>query len=120
MGLAREQFHNLVRQALIELGRRRLARVTDQFGHTHFDDLFNPEHQRAMSSGELVDDYLSARRHAAKLDHISTCCERAARKRLISRNPATGLKLLVQEERKTATSRRQILIQPELELARVL
>lgn len=67
-GSAREQFHAMVRRALIELCRRRLARVSDQFERSHFDDLFNPAHRREMSFGEMADDYLAARKHAAKLN----------------------------------------------------
>lgn len=68
-GLSREHFASLIRRALIELSRRRLARFEHQFDETHFDELFNPSHQRQVTFGQLAEDYLAARKDAAKLNN---------------------------------------------------
>lgn len=69
VGPAREQFFALVRRALLEMTRRRLARATDDFGRVHFDEMFNPSRVPSISFGALADDYLSWKKEIGKVNN---------------------------------------------------
>ena len=45
----------VVRRGLLELERRRLGRVAEDFSRSHFDDLFNPDAPRRVVFKELAD-----------------------------------------------------------------
>lgn len=68
VGPARDQFHALVRRALLELTRRRLARATDDYGRAHFDELFNPSRGPEMTFGALAEDYLAWKREVGRVN----------------------------------------------------
>jgi integrase len=68
IGSAREQFYALVRRALLELTRRRLARATDDFGRAHFDEIFNPSRGPDITFGALVEEYLAWKKEVGRVN----------------------------------------------------
>jgi Domain of unknown function (DUF6538) len=57
-GLPWPAFAEMVRRALLELDRRRVARLNDNHERTFFDQLFAPYHRQTASFGELADQVL--------------------------------------------------------------
>ena len=54
-------FAELVRRALLEIDRRKLARLGDDHQHAFFDQLFNPVRPPDTTFGELADQFLELR-----------------------------------------------------------
>jgi hypothetical protein len=53
-----EALAELVRRALLELSRRRLARLSDDHSRTFFDQLFDPRRPPHVTFGELAEQWL--------------------------------------------------------------
>ena len=77
-GIARDQlgaqasaFHELVRRALIELDRRRLAHNADDHCRQTFDELFNREKPPKVAFSELAKQRLQRIQEEASSNHIS-------------------------------------------------
>jgi integrase len=54
-------FAELLRRALLEIDRRKLARLGDDHQHAFFDQLFNPVRPPDVTFGELADQFLELR-----------------------------------------------------------
>ncbi len=60
-GVVRDEFATLVRRALIEIQRRKLARYDNNYDRTFYDTLFDPVIRSGTSFGRLCDQYLATR-----------------------------------------------------------
>src|SRR5262249_26318260 len=56
---------------LLELDKRRLARLADDHRYAFFDQLFNPSRQPRVSFGELADQYLQLTEEDAETNRLS-------------------------------------------------
>jgi integrase len=66
-----EALAELVRRALLELARRRHARLADDHSRTFFDQLFDPGRPPAPSFGELADQCLMLSEENADVNSLS-------------------------------------------------
>jgi integrase len=67
----REALAEYVRRALLELTRRRHARLADDHGRTFFDQLFNPGRPPTPTFGELADQCLRLSEEDAAINNLS-------------------------------------------------
>lgn len=63
-------FAELVRRALLELDRRRLARVSDDHASTFFDALFDPDRPPVPTFGEIASQFLEWRLTEAAANRV--------------------------------------------------
>lgn len=63
-------FAELVRRALLELDRRKLAHLDDDHRHTFFDQLFNPAQPPDVTFGSLADQFLELRLADATANNV--------------------------------------------------
>ncbi|WP_036289979.1 site-specific integrase [Methylosinus sp. PW1] len=63
-------FAELVRRALLEIDRRKLARLDDDHQHVFFDQLFNPQSPKQTTFGELADQFLKLRLAEATANNV--------------------------------------------------
>jgi integrase len=66
-----EALAELIRRALLELSRRRHARLSDDHTRTFFDQLFDPERPPAPTLGELADQCLRLSEEDAEVNGLS-------------------------------------------------
>jgi integrase len=64
-------FLDLVRRAVLELQRRTLARLDDNYGSPYFDELFNPAKQPSLNVRELAEQLLADKREEAELNGLA-------------------------------------------------
>lgn len=65
------EFEQIVRRGLIEIDRRRVARLNDEYDRTFFDPLFDPARPSALTFGQLIDQYLKGVHEDAEINNIS-------------------------------------------------
>ena len=69
--ISRQEFAELIRRGLLELGQRRAARLGDKFSRSFFDALFDPTMPPPVAFGELADEYLRAVHEDAEVNGVS-------------------------------------------------
>jgi integrase len=63
------EFTELVRRALLELDRRRLARLDDDHRHAFFDHQFDPSYRPNVGFGELATQFMQLKQEDAAENH---------------------------------------------------
>jgi hypothetical protein len=66
-----DEVEQLARRALLELSRRKIARLDDDFTRPFFDHLFNPVAAKPVTFGELADQYLRQELEAAQINGVT-------------------------------------------------
>jgi hypothetical protein len=61
----------LVRRGLLELGRRHLARLDDDYSRSHYDTLFDPTRRTRATFKELADQYVRDASEDAEINGLS-------------------------------------------------
>jgi hypothetical protein len=65
-------FLDLVRRAVLELKRRTLARLNDEYGSPYFDGLFDPAKPPPLNVRELAQQLLADKREEAEVNGLAT------------------------------------------------
>lgn len=65
------RFVEAVHRALVEISRRKQARVSGQFDRAFFDALFDPARKPVPSFGDLAEQYVTEKLNEAEINNIS-------------------------------------------------
>jgi len=69
--LPHDFFMEAVRRALLELEKRRHARISDDYGHTYFDETFDPRRPAEATFGQIAEQFIQNTDEEAKANATS-------------------------------------------------
>ena len=70
-GVIDDQVYEIVRRALLELSRRKLARLRDDYGRSYFDEMFSPSRLSRTNFAELAQQFIALKAEDARVNSTS-------------------------------------------------